>query len=189
MNRKKIKIFFFLVILFSSIIYILSFSFKKKNLQTEIIPDIQTNQNSNLLSELNFSSDDGKGNIYTLKALKGEIDFENNNIIFLEKINAIIELKNSEKIYISSDFGKYNIENSDTIFSKNIIISYLENKVESDYLEFSIEKNALIISKDVSLSNGDYTVNADVVEMNLDTKKVEIFMYEGLKKVKIKSIK
>ena len=189
MNKKKIKIFFFLVILLLSIVCVFNFSSKKKEVQTEIIPDIQTNQNSNLLSELNFSSDDGKGNIYILKAAKGEIDFENNNIIFLEKINAIIELKNSEKIYISSDFGKYNVENSDTIFSKNILISYLENKVKSNYLEFSIEKNVLMISKDVSFSNESYTLNADAVEMNLDSKKVEIFMYEGLKKVKIKSIK
>ena len=130
----------------------------------------------------------GKNHVWFLSDACEKSILDNSDNGIKEK-HAIIELKNSEKIYISSDFGKYNIENSDTIFSKNIIISYLENKVESDYLEFSIEKNALIISKDVSLSNGDYTVNADVVEMNLDTKKVEIFMYEGLKKVKIKSIK
>ncbi len=88
-----------------------------------------------------------------------------------------------------SDFGKYNVENSDTIFSKNVLISYLENKVESDYLEFSIDKSLITISKGVSLSNQNYTINADVIEMNLDTKNIEIFMYEGLKKVKIKSIK
>ena len=47
----------------------------------------------------------------------------------------------------------------------------------------------MIISKDVSLSTLEYTINADVIEMNINTRKVEIFMLEGLKKVKIKSIK
>ena len=107
----------------------------------------------------------------------------------MKKIKAIIKLANSEEILISSDFGKYNTENSDTIFSKNVLITYLDNKVKSDYLEFSIKKNLMTISKDVILSTSDYSINADVIEMNIETKKVEIFMYEGLKKVKIKSIK
>ena len=47
----------------------------------------------------------------------------------------------------------------------------------------------MTISKDVSLSNLEYTMNADVIEMDINTKKVEIFMLEDLKKVKIKSIK
>ena len=56
-------------------------------------------------------------------------------------------------------------------------------------MEFSINKNLMTISKDVSLSNLEYTMNADVIEMDINTRKVEIFMLEGLKKVKIKSIK
>ena len=56
-------------------------------------------------------------------------------------------------------------------------------------MEFSIDKNLFTISKDVSLSNLEYSINADVIEMNINTRKVEIFMLEGLKKVKIKSIK
>ena len=98
-------------------------------------------------------------------------------------------MKNSEEILISSDFGKYNTKNSDTIFSKNVLLSYLNNRVNSDYIEFSINKNLMTISKDVSLSNLEYTMNADVIEMDINTRKVEIFMLEGLKKVKIKSIK
>ena len=159
---------------------------KNKTSKTDNIENIES---SNLLSELNFSSKDDQGNVYSLSAKEGEIDFENNNIIFLKKIKATIKLKNSEEILISSDFGKYNTENSDTIFSKNVLIFYQSNTVNSDYLEFSIDKNLMTISKDVSLSSHEYTINADVIEMDINTKKVEIFMLEGLKKVKIKSIK
>ena len=163
--------------------------YNKKNKTETVLPEIENIESSNLLSELNFSSKDDDGNIYTLIAQEGEIDFENNNIIFLKKIKATVKLNNSEEILISSDFGKYNTENSDTIFSKNVLILYLDNKVKSDYLEFSIEKNLMTMSKDVSLSTREYTLNADVIEMNINTRKVEIFMLEGLKKVKIKSIK
>ena len=187
MNKKKIITFFFL-----SLILIIGYFTnlnKKKTLPETAVPEVENIESSNLLSELNFSSEDDKGNVYTLKAESGEIDFENNNIIFLKNIEAIIKLKNSGEILISSNFGKYNTENSDTIFSKNVLILYLDYKVNSDYLEFSIDKNLFTISKDVSLSNLEYSINADVIEMNINTRKVEIFMLEGLKKVKIKSIK
>ena len=187
MNKKKI-IFFFFLSLVLIIGYFINFN-KKKTLPETAMPEVENIESSNLLSELNFSSEDNRGNLYTLKAQSGEIDFENNNIIFLKNIEAIIKLKNSGDIFISSNFGKYNTENSDTIFSKNVLILYLDYKVNSDYLEFSVDKNLFTISKDVSLSSLEYSINADVIEMNINTKKVEIFMLEGLKKVKIKSIK
>ena len=184
--KKKIILFFFCLILF---IFYLGKSYNKKNKTEAVLPEIENIESSNLLSELNFSSEDDNGNLYTLMAQEGEIDFENNNIIFLKKIKATVKLNNSEEILISSDFGKYNTKNFDTIFSKNVLILYLDNKVKSDYLEFSIEKNLMTISKDVSLSTHEFAINADVIEMNINTRKVEIFMLEGLKKVKIKSIK
>ncbi len=187
MKQKKIIIFFCLSLVLI-IFYFINFHKKKPALKNEV-PEIENIESSNLLTELNFSSEDNKGNIYTLKAQEGEIDFENNNIIFLKNIKAIIKLKNSEEVLISSDFGKYNTENSDTIFSKNVLILYQDYKVNSNYLEFSKNKGLFTISKDVFLSSLDYTINADVIEMNINSGKVEIFMLEDLKKVNIKSIK
>ena len=187
MSKKKIITIFFLSLVL--IIGYFKIFNKKKTLPETAIPEVENIESSNLLSELNFSSEDNRGNLYTLKAQSGEIDFENKDIIFLKNIEAIIKLKNSGEIFISSNFGKYNTENSNTIFSKKVLILYLDYKVNSEYLEFSIDKNLFTISKDVSLSNLEYSINADVIEMNINTRKVEIFMLEGLKKVKIKSIK
>ena len=55
-------------------------------------------------------------------------------------MNALIKLKDSEDITIVSDFGKYNSENFDTIFSKNVIIQYLNNKLSGQYLDFSLRE-------------------------------------------------
>ena len=69
------------------------------------------------------------------------------NVIFLTNVVAEISLDNSQKIKITSDFGKYNTENFDTIFSQNVIVDYLSNKITGEYLDFSIERNSMIILK------------------------------------------
>ena len=36
------------------------------------------------------------------------------------------------------------------------------------------------------LSSNEYSINADVIEININTRKVEIFMFEDLKKLRSK---
>ena len=97
-------------------------------------------------------------------------------------------MKNYKLIEISSDFGKYNINNYDTIFSKNVIITYLDNKIKGDYLDFSLDKNLMVISKGVILENNKSSLKADVIEVEIDTRAIKIFMYEENNKVSIKSL-
>jgi hypothetical protein len=188
------------ILLILSLIIVLLISLKifnkdnPKKLEAEIQEseaEIQESEDniysSNIITEVSFESKDPKGNTYTVSALKGEIDFSDNKIIFLEKIDASIELNNSNKIIIKSDFGKYNTENFNTIFSENVIIEYLNNKISSEYVDFSIENNLMTISKNVVYSNLKNVLKADVVEINIVTKDIKIYMHEELKKVKIKS--
>ena len=108
-------------------------------------------------------------------------------IIFLKNVSAIIKLKNSNKILIFADFGKYNIDNFDTIFSKNVIINYLEKKITSDYMDFSIVRNSMIISKNVIYKDSENILRTDVVEVDIENKNTKFFMYDRNKKVKLKS--
>ena len=144
-------------------------------------------ESSNFMEDVSYSAKDIRGNEYFLKAGEGTIDQNDNNYIFLKSVNATINLKNYKLIEISSDFGKYNINNYDTIFSKNVIITYLDNKIIGDYLDFSLDKNLMIISKNVILENNKSSLQADVIEVNIDTRDMKIFMYEENKKVNIKS--
>ena len=139
------------------------------------------------MDDVSYSSKDVKGNEYIINAKKAEIDFTNSNILFLTNVTAIIKLKNSSDIKITSNYGKYNSNNFDTIFSKNVIISYLDNKIKSEYLDFSLSRNSMIISKDVIFNNFENTLKADVIEMNIKTKDAKVFMYEKNKKVNIKN--
>ena len=139
----------------------------------------------NTIEDVSYSAKDIKGNEYSLIASEGTIDQNESNFIFLKYVNATIKLKDYKLIEISSDFGKYNIKNYDTIFSKNVIITYLNNKIYGDYLDFSLDKNLMIISRNVVMRNEKSSLKADVIEVNIETKDIKVFMYEENKKVMI----
>ena len=130
---------------------------------------------------------DKKGRISLPSIFRNALPKKNNSeIIFLKNVKAIINLNDSKKILISADFGKYNINNFDTIFSKNVIINYLQNKIKGEYLDFSIARNSMIISQDVIYTDAINTLKTDVIEINIDTKDTKFFMYDKNNKVSLK---
>ena len=136
---------------------------------------------------MSYKSKDSEGNEYIINALKGEIDYSDPNILYLTNVEAKIKLKNSEIITITSDYGKYNSDNFDTIFTKNVIIDYLVNKITGEYLDFSLKRNSMIVSRNVVYTNLENILKADVIEVNIKTKDTKIYMHETEKKVNIKS--
>ena len=197
MNKKIFLGSIFLILFLSIIIFFYFKSYNNKNLirkdekinlieKEKIEINDEKIESSNIIEDVSYSANDTKGNNYFLQANQGTIDQNESNYIFLKSVKAIINLKNYELIEISSDFGKYNINNYDTIFSKNVIITYLDNKITGDYLDFSLEDNLMIISKDVFLENNKSSLQADVIEVNINTKDIKIFMYEENKNINIK---
>jgi len=191
---KKIILIFLLILIVS--IYLKKFIEKESTTSNknsrEILQIEKENSsfnlnNSNIFSDVEYFSQDLKGNKFIIRAKKGEIDNEETNVIFLTNVNARIELINSNNIHIKSDYAKYNIDNFDTIFSKNVIANYLDNMITSEYIDFSIVRNIMNINDNVIYSNNDIKMYADTIKMNVLTKDINIFMYEKNNKVKIKS--
>ena len=187
-GKKIVKIslilFFLLIVIF--FIY-LKFSKKTEIILQETETQEEMNYTSNIIKDVNYTTKGIEGNEYSITALEGEIDYNNSNILFLTKVKALIKLKNDEIITIQSDYGKYNSDNFDTIFSKNVIIEYLNNKINGGYLDFSLKRNSMIISKNITYTNLNNTLEADVIELNIKTKDTKIFMHEKGKKVIIKN--
>ena len=180
-----------LLILFAIILLVFVYSNLNKKKEIELNQDINTNDintNSNVIKDVNYISRDAGGNEYILFASEGQIDMSDNKKIFLTDVKAVINLNDDTKVEIRSDFGKYNIDNFDTIFSKNVIITYINNKITGNYVDFSLERNSLIISKNVIFTNLSNMLKADVVEIDIKTKDTKIYMNEEEKKVNIKSI-
>ena len=192
MRIKKVLFFFliFTLLILSYFVYTEVYKKEKSENISENINEMILDENtfsSNTIKDVNYISRDTKGNEYIINASKGEIDINNPDIIYLTDVKAFINLANSNTVNISSDFGKYNTKNFDTIFSKNVTVKYLDNKITGEYLDFSLESNLMVISRDIVYTNLDNVLVADVLEMNIETKDTKIYMYENKKKVNIKN--
>ena len=181
-----IKILLILSIIVLAISIFLKFDKKKEVVLNNNIENGDINTNSNIIKDVNYISKDKSGNEYILFATEGQVDISDSNKIFLTNVKAIVNLSDNTKVEIKSDFGKYNIDNFDTIFSKNVIITYIDNEITGDYVDFSLERNSLIISKNVIYTNLENILKADAVEIDIKTKDTKIFMYEKGKKSKYK---
>tara|TARA_B100001027_G_scaffold144368_1_gene100680 strand:+ start:25 stop:600 length:576 start_codon:yes stop_codon:yes gene_type:complete len=186
--KKRGKIAFIILIFISSLVLVYANFFKKiETVQIEPMREESEIYSSNIIKNVKYTTKDAEGNTYTITASEGEIDYTNSNIIYLTNVSALIELVNLERISISSKYGKYNSKNFDTIFSKNVIINYLDNNIIGEYLDFSIDRNSMLISRKVVYTSLDNILKADAIEINIKTKDIKIFMYEKQKKVNLKS--
>ena len=188
MKKKNLIIYLAIFISIISIISYYKYLKEKKNISTieKVISD-EDSYKSNIMENVSYSSKDAKGNEYIVNASLGEIDYDKPNVIYLTNVKAFIKLTNSNNVTITSDYGKYNSNNFDTIFSKNVIINYLDNKITGEYLDFSIQRNSMIISRNVIYTNLENILKADVIEIDITTKDTKIFMFQDNKKVNIKS--
>ena len=186
--KNKIVVILLIILFIGLSFYLYPKVFDKKKVEEIVVNETEEiSAESNIIKDINYTSEDGKGNKYIINAVKGEIDYSNTNIMFLTDVEATIKLNNSNNIVITSDYGKYNIENFDTIFSKNVISKYLDNKITGEYLDFSLNRNTMIMSRNVIYTSSENILEADVIEMNLDTKNTKVFMYKSNEKVNIKS--
>ncbi len=189
LKKNFVKVLILIFIFFLVIFFYIKFSKKIDDVELKQIEDdeIENFYNSNIIENVKYTTKDADGNEYIITARQGEIDYSEPNILFLTNVEALIKLIGSDNVTITSDFGKYNSDNFDTIFSKNVIIKYLDNQIIGEYLDFSLERNSMIISKKVVYTNLDNILKADVIEVDIKTKNTKIFMYNREKKVNIKS--
>ena len=184
---KKIYIIF-TIIFFLSILIFLNLTDKKNEetlKETNVTNDIS--YSSNIIKDVYYSSKDAKGNEYIIEASEGTIDYTKTNIIYLTNVKGLIKLTNSNDIKISSAYGKYDTNNLDTIFSKNVIINYMDNKITGEYLDFSAKRDSMIISRKVVYTNLENILKGDVIEISISTKDAKVFMLKNEKKVNIRS--
>ena len=190
MNGKtKIQILMvFVIVLISLSLYLKYFNKSSKRLvknRTVEKIDIQENISSTYIDNINYVSSDIKGNKYQITAEQAEVGINDSDTMFLENIIAYIHIKDSETMKITSDFGKYNAKNYDTIFSKNVIISYPDHMITGDYLDFSFLNNLGTISTNVIYTGIKTNLAADKIEINLTNKDTKIFMNNNTENVLI----
>ena len=81
MKKNTKKIYFFLIISIIILILFLVIKNNKKNLSDKILEEEV--YSTNIIKDVNYTSRDAKGNVYTIDAKEGEIDLSNSSVIFL----------------------------------------------------------------------------------------------------------
>ena len=199
---KKISIQLILLsIVFFSIFYVYKFYFKTKDNikidQSDIVQnnssgDINNNKSdfdidnqNNLIKNLSYFSKDNLGNEYIIESKYSELNLDNVDIINMESVSAKIIMSNSKPIYVTSNFAKYNNENYETTFTDNVLIVYLDNKIQCEKFHISIKNNFANVTDNVIYENSNGKLIADTIEIDLITKNSKIFMIDKNKKVMV----
>ena len=181
MNKKTgLQVVMVLVIILISLWFYLKYFTKNSEdvIETQVVENVDVNQNntSTYINDINYISTDVRGNKYQITAKLAEIKIENSDLMFLSDVVAFVFIKDKDTVKITSNFGKYNTKNYDTIFSENVIVVYPGHKVTGEYLDFSFLTNLGVFTTNVIYTGEKTNLFADKMEMNLTTKDTKIFM-------------
>ena len=178
-----IQLFLFSLFIFLSIFFYYKYFHDKSQIVEKIT--LNKNQGSNLINDLRYFSVDDVGNKYEIVSKFGEINFNNPDIILMTNVKAIIEITNSKPIIITSNFAKYNVKNYDTNFTKNVLVKYIDNKLNAENLDLSFQDNLMSMYNNIIYQNLNTKLFADKLEVDLITKDSKIIMNDEKNKIKI----
>ena len=190
MSRKIFSQILLLIITFLIIYLFFDFYFLKKkikNTSTNIImnDDSAVEDESNYIHNIEYISQDSRGNEFIIKSKTGKLDENNIGIILLSSVTAEIRSANTSSIFIYSDKAIYNNSNYDTNFYHNVVLDYEDNTITSDKLDLMFSEDQIVSYDDVFYTNLKTTLNADKVIVDLITKNSKILMYNKKNKINI----
>ena len=146
MNLKNlVQIFLIIIIILISYLFYKNYFTKDINIEKQITVVeadkelLSTEQTTNIIENLEYSSLDRDGNKYTIKANYAEVTSDNENILILTKVIGIIYLKEKGEIFIYSDKAEYNKINFDTKFYNNVKVNYDDSEIFSDNLDIFLK--------------------------------------------------
>ena len=188
MNKKIIiqLILFFIITFFISLFffkYLVKTKIEKSDTNELDHSSISNKEFSNIIENIEYTSNDNIGNEYIIKAEYGEILDKDSNVILMKDVNAEINFHNNEKITISSSQAIYNTINYDTNFKENVFVKYAQHNVRSDNLDVLFKDHKIKLYNKIDYNNLNTNILADVMEIDLLTKDLKIYMNENNKKI------
>ena len=198
MNTKKIIQFVLIFFLFLLSIIFYKEYFQLENNTSEGKKEIKVNNeriknssinkeksNANVIQNLKYVSEDLLGNTYILSAISAEIIKDNkNNVNLFDVVGEIIQA-NGEKIEIISDIAEYNRLNNNTLFKKDVLVSYGNQTIKANIVKIDFTKNSIEILENVYYTNENLNMFADIVEIDLLKNKLKISMKDQKNKIQI----
>ena len=183
--------------LFSILIIISFFFYKKYFMKQEIVEEINVEKNiiknvplekKNVITNLQYNVKLKNDGTYEIKSTSSKILYEDGlEIVFMEDVIATFTDNLNRKIIIRSDKASFNSTTYNTKFIDNIKIIYENHKITSDRIDFNFKENNILIFKNVIYTGLNQEIYTDNIKINLITKNVQLYMNNQNEKVKITS--
>ena len=155
---------------------------KEKEIKNENLNQSQNNLIKNLSYEVKFDNNAQ----YLITSELSELIYENDTeIVKMQKVFAKFIDKSNLPITIKSENANYNNMNYNTSFYDKVIITFDNNVVNSNKLDLNFTKNIVTIYDNVVYEGLNGLVKTDNIKIDLNTRKVNIFMNDKQKKVKL----
>ena len=153
-----------------------------KEIESEIL--IQ-NQN-NLIKNLSYEVKLDNNTQYKITSELSELIYENGiEIVKMQKVSAEFIDRGKLPLIIKSENASYNNMNYNTNFYDQVIITYDNNIISSNKLDLDFTENIVTIYDNVVYEGLNSSVKTDNIKINLITRKINIFMNDTKKKVKL----
>ncbi len=194
---KKIAQFIIFLILIISAISFYNIYFKKD--ETIVYSDLvkketlkpqvsKKESQSNLIKNLMYDVKFENNSQYSISSDLSEITYSaNDEIVNMQGVIAKIIDENNLSFTIVSNYAVFNNNTYETLFTKNVKITYLDNEISSQKLLLNFDENIVTISENVLYEGLQGLIQTDNIRINLKSKNVEIFMNNSKNKIKITS--
>ena len=194
---KKIAQFTIFLILIISAISFYNIYFKKDETivysdlvkKETLIPQVSKKESqSNLIKNLMYDVKFEDNSQYSISSDLSEITYSaNDEIVNMQGVIAKIIDENNLSFTIVSNYAVFNNNTYETLFTKNVKITYLDNEIFSQKLLLNFDENIVTISENVLYEGLQGLIQTDNIRINLKSKNVKIFMNNSKNKVKITS--
>ena len=158
---------------------------KKETLEPQVSKkESQSNLIKNLMYDVKFEDNSQ----YSISSDLSEITYSaNDEIVNMQGVIAKIIDENNLSFTIVSNYAVFNNNTYETLFTKNVKITYLDNEISSQKLLLNFDENIVTISENVLYEGLQGLIQTDNIRINLKSKNVEIFMNNSKNKIKITS--
>lgn len=194
---KKIAQFTIFLILIISAISFYNIYFKKDETivysdlvkKETLIPQVSKKESqSNLIKNLMYDVKFEDNSQYSISSDLSEITYSaNDEIVNMQGVIAKIIDENNLSFTIVSNYAVFNNNTYETLFTKDVKITYLDNEISSQKLLLNFDENIVTISENVLYEGLQGLIQTDNIRINLKSKNVEIFMNNSKNKIKITS--
>ena len=187
--KKIIQLVLLLFLIFIAVIFYKAYFSDTKQIKQSVIKNqdqLNSENQNNLIKNLRYDVKFEGNNQYIITADLSEISYQNNvEVVNMQKVIAIFVDNTNVPLTITSNKATYNNSNYNTNFVDTVRIEYENNVILADKMDINFENNFITIYENVNYEGLQGIIAADTVKIDLITKKIQIYMNNKDKKVKV----